>query len=99
MSLPTVAEIVSSAVFVEEVAPVVAPLTEETFIVGMVGLIERVSQDCCCIDVGVVVPELSPVVSARAAAVPMSLPPLLKCFPLPFLLGGGSLLMQPPWPM
>ena len=41
VSSPTVAEIVSAAVFVEEAAPVVAPLTEEeTFIVGMVSLIE-----------------------------------------------------------
>ena len=83
VSLPTVAEVVSSAVFAEEAAMVVAPIAEvETFIVGMVGLIaagselpvdslksERVIQDCCFVDVGGVVPELSPVGSARAAAV------------------------------
>ena len=69
MSLPMVAEIVSSAVFGEEAAPVVAPLAEEeVFIAGMVGLIEtgselpvelldsdRVSQVCCVVDVGEVV--------------------------------------------
>ena len=75
MSLPTVAEVVSSAVFAEEAAPVVAPLAEvETVIVGMVGLIEagselpveslnseHVTQYCWFVD-------------ARAADVPMSLP-------------------------
>ena len=45
VSLPTVAEIVYSAVFVEKAAPVVTPLAEEeAFIVGMVGLIETGSE-------------------------------------------------------
>ena len=105
--LPTVAE-VSSAVFAEEAAPVVAPLAEvETVIVGMVGLIkagselpvkslnsEHVTQDCWCVDVGVVVPELSPVVSARAAAVPMSLPAIAEVVSSA-VFAGGLLLMQP----
>ena len=68
VSLPTLAEVVSLAVFAEEAAPVVAPIAEvETFIVRMVGLImariklpddslksERVIQDFD--DVGWVVP-------------------------------------------
>ena len=74
---------------------------EETFIVGMVGLIEAgsdipvellhsesVSQDCCFVDVGVVVPELSLVVSARAAAVPMSLPAIAEVFSSAVFAGG-----------
>ena len=99
VSLPT-------AVFVEEAAPVVAPLAEEeTFIVGMVGLVEtgselpvellnseRVSQDCCVVDVGMIVPEPSPVVSARAAAVPMSLPAIAEVFSSA-IFAGGLLLM------
>ena len=102
MSLPTVTEVLSSAVFAEEVAPVAAPLAEvETVIVGVIGLMEagselpveslnseRVTQDCLSVDVGVVVPELSPVVSARASAVPMSLPAIAEVFPLSFFPGG-----------
>ena len=71
VSLPIVDEMVSSAVLVEGVAPVVVSLADEEIIsVGMVGLIEagselpanlldseRVSQDCRVVDVGVVVPE------------------------------------------
>ena len=71
VSLPIVDEMASSAVFVERAAPVVVSLAEEEiFIVGMVGLIEarselpvdlldseHVSQDCCVVDVGMVVPE------------------------------------------
>ena len=92
MSLPTVAEVMSSAVLAGEVAPVGAPLAEvETVIVGMISLMEagselpvesleseRVTQDCLSVDVGVVVPELSSVVSARAAAVSMSLPAIVE---------------------
>ena len=88
VSLPMVDEMVSSAVFVEGAAPVVVSFAEEEiFIVGMVGLIEagselpvdlldseRVSQDCCVVDIGMVVPEQSPVVSVRVAAVLMHFP-------------------------
>ena len=98
VSLPMVTEIVSSAVFVEEAAPVVAPLAEEeAFIAGMIGLIEavselpvelldseRVSQDCCVVEVGVAVPEHSPVVSVRATVRPTLL--------------GLSLYERHPWP-
>ena len=102
VSLPIVDEMVSSAVFVEGAAPVVVSLAEEeVFIVGMVGLIEaggelpvdlldseRVSQDCCVVDVGMVVPEQSPVVSVVAAAVPMPFPAFDKVFP-PAVFAGG----------
>ena len=45
MSLPTVAEVVSSAAFAEEVAPVAAPLAEvETVIAGMISLMEAGSE-------------------------------------------------------
>ena len=89
-------------------------LTEEgAFRGGMVGLVEagsdfpvellhseRVLPDCGFGDVGVLVPEMFPVVSARGAAVPMSLPAVTEVFSSAiFAGGGGSLLMQPPWPM
>ena len=92
----------------------VVPLAEEVALrVGMVGLVEvgsdlpvellhseRVLQDCCFIDVGVLVPEMFPVVSARGAAVPMSLPAITEVFSSAiFAGGGGSLLMKPPWLM
>ena len=104
LSLPTVAEVLSSAVVVQEAVPIVAPLTEvETVIVGMVGLIETgselpvdslisesVAQYCSFVDVGVVVPELSPVVSARAAAVLMSLPAIAEVVSSAVFVGGGG---------
>ena len=46
------------------------------------------SQDCCFVDVGVVVPELSPVVSARV-------PAIAEVFSSAVFDGGGGL-MQPP---
>ena len=88
------------------------PLAEEgAFCVGMVGLVEagsdfpivllyseRVLPDCGFGDVGVLVPEMFPVVSARGAAVPMSLPAVTEVFSCAIFAGGGggSLLMQPP---
>ena len=48
------------------------------------------SQDCCFVDVGVVVPELSPVVSARVAAVPRSLPAIAEVFSSAVFDGGGG---------
>ena len=104
LSLPTVAEVVSSAVFAEEVAPAAAPLAEvETVIVGMISLMEagselpvellnseHVTQDCLSVDVRVVVPELSPVVSARAVAVPMSLPAIAEVVSSAVFAGGGG---------
>ena len=51
---------------------------------------ECVTQDCCFVDVGVVVPELSPVVSARAAAVPMSLPAIAEVVSSAVFAGGGG---------
>ena len=78
-------------------------LYEAIAVVGMVGLIEagsvlpvellhseRVSQDCCFVDVGVVVPELSPVVSARVAAVPMFLPAIAEVFSSAVFAEGGG---------
>ena len=107
------AETVSPAVFQEEFAPVVILLAEEgAFRVGMVGLVEAGSDlpvellhsecvlpGCGFRDVGVLVPEMSPVVSAGSAAVLMSLPAVTEVFSSAIFSGGGSLLMQPPWPM
>ena len=108
MPLPVVAEAVSQVMIRKEAAPVVVPLAEEVpFRVGMVGLIEDESDlpaellgsecvvGCCFIDVGVLVPERSPVVSARGAAVPTSLPTITEVFSSA-VFAGGSLLRQPP---
>ena len=51
--------------------------------------------DCCFMDDGVLVPERFPVVSARSAAVPTSLPTISEGFSFAVLVG-GSLLRQPP---
>ena len=90
MPLAVDAETVSPAVFKEESAPVVIPLAEEgAFRVGMVGLVEagsdfpvellhseRVLPDCGFGDVGVLVPEMCPVVSVgRVETVPPATPP------------------------
>ena len=100
VSLPMVYEMVSSAVVVDGAAPVVVSLAaEEIFIVRMVGLFEagselpvdlldfeRVSQDCCVVDDGMVVLEQSPVMSVRAAAMPMPFP-AFDVFPCCFCWG------------
>ena len=49
---------------------------------------ERVLSDCCFIDVGVLVPEMFPVVSARGAVVPMSLPAITEVFSSAVFAGG-----------
>ena len=112
MPLPAVAESVPQVVFRQEAAPVVVLLAEEmTLLVAMVGLTEDGSDlpaelldsepvlpDCCFIDVSVLVPERSPVVSARGAAVPTSLPTITEVFSCAVLAGGQSLLRRPPWP-
>ena len=97
-----------------EVAPDVAPLAgEKTVTVGVIFLTDtgsklpveslesmRITQDCLSVDVDEVLLEVSPVVSARAAAVPMSLPAIAEVVSSAVLLGGGGLLlMQPLWPM
>ena len=101
MLLPAVAEPVPQVVIRREAAPVVVPLAEEmTLRVAMIGLIEDGSDlpaelldsdpvlpDCCVIDVGVLVPESSPVVSARGA-VPTSLPTICEVFSSAVLAGG-----------
>ena len=81
---------------------------------GMVGLIEagselpvnlldseHVSQDCCVVNVGMVVPEQSPVMSVRVAAVPIPFPAFDEVFsPAVFAGGGGGLLLMPTlWPL
>ena len=113
VSLPIVDEMVSSAVLVEGATPVVVSLADEKlFSVGMVGLIkagselpadllvsECVSQDCRVVDVSVVIPEQSPVMSVRAAAVPMPFPAVDEVFSPAVFAGGGLLLMQPLWPL
>ena len=113
MSLPTVAEVMSSAVLAGEVAPVAAPLADvETVIVGMISLMEagcdipveslrseRVTQACLPVDVGVGVLELSLVVSARADAVSMSLPAIAGVVSSAVFAGGGGggLLLMQPF--
>ena len=91
------------AIFEREAAPLVVPLIEEmTLRVVMVGLIEDgndlpvalldpepVLSDCCIVDVCVLVPERSPVVSARGAAVPTSLLTISEVFSSAVLTGGG----------
>ena len=47
--------------------------------------------DGCLVDESVFVPEMSPVISARGAAVPTSLPTISEVFPSA-VLAGGSLL-------
>ena len=80
----------------------VVPLAEEVPLrVGMVGLTEegrdlpveflgseRVVPDCCFLDVDVLVPERSPVISARGAAVPTSLPTITEIYSSVVFAGG-----------
>ena len=51
--------------------------------------------DCCVMDEIVLVPEMSPIVSMRSAAVPKFLPAMSEVSSLA-VLAGGSLLRQPP---
>ena len=51
----------------------------------------RVTQDCLSVDFGEVLPDLSPVVSARAAAVSMSLPAITEVVSSAVFAGGGGL--------
>ena len=110
MPLPVVAELVQLVpqfVIGTPAASAVVTLAEEmTLRVAMVGLFDDGSDrptelldsgpDCCCMDVGVLIPERSPVVSARGAAVPTSLPTITEVFSSAVLAGGGgSLLRQP----
>ena len=85
--LPAVAGMVSSALLAGGVAADAAPLAgEEMITVGVIILMDtgselpaqslesvRVTKDCLSVDLDVVLPEVSPAVFARAAAVPMSL--------------------------
>ena len=115
MPLPVVAESESQVMLRKEAAPVVFPLAEEVPLrAGMVGLIKDGSDvpaellgserivDCYSIDVGVLVPERSPVVSARGAAVPTSLPTIPEVFSSAVFAGGGGHCCgtppPPPWP-
>ena len=83
-----------------------SPLAEEiTLRFAMVGLCDDGSDRpaelldsepvCYFMDVGVLVPGRSLVVSARGAAVPTSLPTITEAFS-PAVLAGGSLLRHPP---
>ena len=108
MPLQAVAESVPQVVIGREAAsPVVTFAEEMTLRVAMVGLIDDGSDrpaelldsepDCCFMDV-VLVPERSPVVSARGAVVPTSLPTSLPTITEVFssaVLAGGSLLRPP----
>ena len=57
---------------------------------------ERVLPDCCFIDVGVLVPEMFPVVSARGAVVPMSLPAITEVSSSAVFAGGVVADAAPP---
>ena len=108
MPLPAGAEAEPQFKIRRETAPALSPLAEEmTLRVATVGLSDDGSDhpaefldsepDCCFMDVGVLVPERSPVVSARGGAVPTSLPTITEVFSSAVLAGGGgSLLRQPP---
>ena len=50
--------------------------------------------DCCFMDVGVLVAERYPVVSARGAAVPTSLPTITEVFSSAVLAGGGGVVAE-----
>ena len=91
MPLPVVVETVPQVEIRRETAPAVVPLPEEmTLHVATVGLSDDGSDcpaelinsesDCSFMDDGVLVPERSPVVSARGAAVPTSLPTIAEVF-------------------
>ena len=110
--LSAVDESVPQVVLRKEAAPVVVPHAEEmTLRVAMVGLIEDgsdlpialldpepVLSDCCIVDVSVLVPERSPVVSARIAAVPTSLLTISEVFSSAVLAGVVVAEAAPPPP-
>ena len=113
VSMAIVDEMVSSAVLVEGATLVVVSLADEEIfsVVGMVGLIEAgrelpadllvsecVLQDCPVVDVGMVIPEQSPIMYVREAAVPMPFPAVDEVF-FPAVFAGLLLLMQPLWPL
>ena len=56
--------------------------------------------DCCVMDEMVLVPEMSPIVSMRSAAVLTFLPAMSEVFSLAVLAGGGGgrCCGSPPWP-
>ena len=98
--LPVVIETGPQVDIRRETAPAVVPLAEEmTLRVATVGLNDDVSDcpvvllnsesDCCFMDDSVLVPERSPVVSARGAAVLTSLPTISEVFSSAVLAGGG----------
>ena len=71
--------------------PTVVPLVDGSD--RPAGLVNSKS-DCCVTNERVLVPEMSPVVSARGAAVPTFLPTMSEMFSSAALAGGGSLLRQ-----
>ena len=79
-----------------ETTPTVVPLVDGSD--RPAGLVVSKSGGCVMNEI-VLVPEMSPVVSARGAAVPTFLPTMSEMFSSAVLAGGGvSLLRQPPWP-
>ena len=101
MPLPVVVNTGSHNDIRRETAPAVVPLAEEmTLRVTTVSLSDNGSDCpaellnsesvCCVVDDGVFVPELSPVVSARGAVVPTSLPTISEVFSSAVLAGGGG---------
>ena len=86
-----------------ESTPAAVPLVDEIILcIATVGLSDgsdrpaellNSESDGCLVDESVFVPEMSPVVSARGAAVPRSLPTISEVFSSAVLArGGGSLL-------
>ena len=99
MPLPVVVETGPQVDIRWETAPAVVELAEEmTLRIATVGLSDDGSDcpaellnsesDCCFMDDGVLVPKRSPVVSARGAAVPTSLPTISEVFSSAVLAGG-----------
>ena len=106
MPLPVVVETGPQVDIRWETAPAVVPLAEEmTVCVATVGLSDDGSEcpvelpnsesDCCFMDDGVLVPERSPVVSARGAAVPTSLLTISEVFSSAVSAGGGGAVAEP----
>ena len=105
MPLPVVVETGPEVDIRLETAQAVIPLAEEmTLRVATVGLSDDGSDcpvellnsesNCCFMNDGVLVPERSPVVSARGAAVPTSLPTISEVFSSAVLAGGGGVIAE-----
>ena len=103
MLLPVGTEAVPQFKIRRETVPAVSPLADKmSSCVATVGLTNDGNdrpelldsdQNCCFMNIGVLAPEWSPVVSVRGAAVPTPLPTIAEVFSSA-VLAGGSLLRQ-----